>query len=253
MESRHSNSLRMEKLGNTTSTDIAIDHLNEASKSLLMNEKLKLVGTLAAEVAHEIRNPLTSIKGFIQLLNMGVSKPEYYSIINSEINEIEETINRLMGLAETQSVNFRSSDIGLILERTISSMDDLARFKGIEIISNFQVGFLFIYCNEVLLQQVFENSIGHAIETSAYNKKVYITCKTHDLHVHIKIKDQGVVRPNTRTVYLFNPFYCIEEDDTGLSPISINEIIKEHNGTIQVTSGVDIGTTVDIYLPLRNS
>jgi len=74
------------------------------------NDQL-MMEKLAAGVAREIRNPLTSIKGFVQLLNKDVSKPEYYSMIDSEINEIETLVNRFITLTETQSVNFYSNEI----------------------------------------------------------------------------------------------------------------------------------------------
>jgi len=103
----------MENGGNRYNLDSGNDLLQEVevSKSFLTNDKIKLVGKLGAGVAHEVRNPLTSIKGFVQLLNMGVSKPEYYSMIYSELNKIEEVVNRLLRIAETQSVNFRLNDI----------------------------------------------------------------------------------------------------------------------------------------------
>jgi len=245
----------MDSVENTYNLDGGNDLLQEVevSKSFLTNDKIKLVGKLGATVAHEIRNPLTSIKGFVQLLNMGVSKPEYYSMIYSELNKVEEVVNKLLRIAETQSVNFRLNDIGLILERTIMRMNDLALLKGIKIDSSLECDFLSIYCDEVQLQQVFENIIKNAIEASACNKKMYITCKINESHVHIMIKDQGVGIPEKRIVHLFEPFYCIKENGTGFGLMISYKIIKEHNGTIQVKSELGIGTTVDIYLPLLNS
>ena len=255
MVSKYIDQSRMENVGNTYNLDSGNDLLQEVevSKSFLTNDKIKLVGKLAAGLAHEIRNPLTSINGFVQLLNMGVSKPEYYSMIYSELNKVEEIVNRLTRLAETQSVNFRLNDIGLILERTIMRMNDSALLKGVKIISSLEGDFLSVYCDEVQLQQVFENIIKNAIEASSYNKKIYITCKTNESHVHIMIKDQGIGIPEKRIVHLFEPFYCIKENGTGFGLMISHKIIKEHNGTIQVKSELGIGTTVDIYLPLLNS
>ncbi|MBO0603592.1 GHKL domain-containing protein [Sporosarcina sp. E16_3] len=253
MGSRYNDQFRIGNVGNAYDHDIGNDPLQEASKSFLTNDKIKLVEKLAAGVAHEIRNPLTSIKGFVQLLNMGLSKPEYYSMIYSEINKVDEIVNKLIRLAETQSVNFRLNDIGLILERTIMRMNDLALLKGIKIILSLEGDLFSICCDEVQLQQVFENIIKNAIEASACNKKMYITCKTNESHVHIMIKDQGIGITDERIVHLFEPFYCTKESGTGFGLMISHKIIKEHNGTIQVKSELEIGTTVDIYLPLLNS
>src|SRR5690606_351674 len=99
-------------------------------------------------VAHEVRNPLTSINGFVQLLNVGISKPEYYSMIFSELNKIEEIVNRLMKLAEPKSVNYRINNIKLILERTIMKMNELANLKDIEIILSLEGDFVTLYSDE---------------------------------------------------------------------------------------------------------
>jgi len=243
----------MENIGIAYNHAIGINSLEEASKSYLMNEKIKLVGELAAGVAQEIRDPLTSINDLVQLLNSRVTKPEYLSMIYSELNKVEEIVNKLIKFAETQSVNFRLNDIGHILDRTIKSMNDLALVKGINIISNIEGECLSIYCDEVQLQHVFENIIKNAIEASACNKEIYFASKKNESHIHIMIKDKGIGISDERIVHLFEPFYCIKERGTGFGLMMSHKIIQEHFGTIQVKSELEIGTTVDIYLPLLNS
>jgi len=244
---------KMENMGDTYNRDIGNDQLEEASKLYQTNDNVKLVGQLAAVVAHEIRNPLTSIKGFVQLLDTGVSNPKYYSMIYSEINRIEEIVDRLVGFAETQSVNFHINDIGFILERTILRMTDLALLKDIKINLSLEEVLLSIYCDETELQQAFENIIENAIEASASNTEVDIICKKIKSHVHIMIKDEGVGIAEERMVHLFEPYYCIKESGTGFGLMISRKILQEHNGTIQVKSEVGIGTTVEVYLPLLNS
>ncbi|WP_210471508.1 HAMP domain-containing sensor histidine kinase [Sporosarcina sp. 6E9] len=230
------------------------DQLQEENISYLTNEKINVVGKFAAEAAHEIGNPLTSIKDVVQRLNnMGVSNPKYYSMIDSEINKVEEIVNRLIMLSETQSVNFRINDIEIILERAILGMKEFALLEGIKIHSNLEAQGLPIYCDQVRLQEVIENIIKHAIEASACNKNVYITCKSTESHVHIMIKGHGVGNSEERVVHLFEPNYAIKESSTGLDLMINHKIIKEHNGSMQVESKLDIGSTVDIYLPLVGS
>lgn len=229
--------------------EVDYSQLEKESISFSMNEKNKLVRSIAATVAHEIRNPVISIKDLVQLLTMGISNPEYYSKIYSEISKIEEVLKRLSRLGERHSVNFRINDMGIILERSIMGMKKLSLFKRIKINLSLKEG-LFVYCDEVQLQKAFENIIKNAMEASACNEEVYVTCKTNETHVHIRIKDQGVGIPNKKTEHLFEPCYCIKETGTGFGLMISNKIIKEHNGTIQLKSELEIGTTVDIYIPL---
>lgn len=253
MPSSYTDQSKERNIGTIYNHDRGNSQLKEANQSLPTNDKIRIIGRLAAGIAHEIKNPLTSIKGFVQLLNMEVSKPEYYSLIYSEINKVEEIVNRLIRLAETQSVNFRINDIGLILERTMMRMNDLALSKAIKINSSIEEGFLPIYCDDVQLQQAIENIIKNAIEASARNQQIYITCKRYESHVHIMIKDQGVGISKERISHLFEPFYCIKEKGTGFGLMISQKVISEHNGAIQVESDLGIGTTVDVLLPLLNS
>ncbi|PIC63325.1 hypothetical protein CSV79_12230 [Sporosarcina sp. P13] len=253
MERGFTTQFRKANVGSTSNYVIGNDQVSESSKSVLTNDKIMLVEKLAAGVAHEVRNPLTSIKGFVQLLNMGVHKPEYFSMIYSEINKVEEIINRLVGLADTQSMNFCINDIGLILERTLTRMNDLPLPNDLKIILSVEEHTFSIYCDEVRLQQAFENIIKNAIEASVCNKKIYITCKTNESHIHVRIKDQGVGIPDDKIEHLFEPFYCVKKNSTGFGLMISDKIIKEHNGTIEVKSELEIGTSVDIYLPLVKS
>lgn len=253
MLSSYNNQSSERNIVNIYNRDTVSCQLQEANNLLPTNDKIRIIGRLAAGVAHEIKNPLTSIKGFVQLLDQGANKSEYYSMIYSEITEVEEIVNRLIRLAETQSVNFRINDIGLILERTMMRMNDLALSKAIKINSSLAEDFLPIYCDDVQLQQAIENIIKNAIEASAWNEKIYISCKTYESHVHIVIKDQGVGISDERIMHLFEPFYCIKEKGTGFGLMISQKIIQEHNGTIHVESEVGTGTKVNIFLPLLNS
>lgn len=224
-----------------------------AREPFRMNDKIGLVGKLAAGVAHEIRNPLTSIKGFVQLLDTGGNQPEYYSLIYSELNRVEEIINRYMRLAEPHSVKFQFHDVKVILERCMMKLNELAQLKGIEIISCIDSELLPILCDDVQLQQVFENVVKNAIEATSGNQNVHVTCNRMDCHIQIKVYDQGVGIPQERLQRLFEPFYCIKENGTGLGLMESYKIVNEHNGTIQIESEIGTGTTVEINMPLLDS
>lgn len=221
----------------------------DSNELFTMNDKVNLVGKLAAGVAHEIRNPLTTIKGFVQLLNMGVSKPEYFSLITSELDRVEEIIDRLMGLAEPSSIKFHLNDVRLILEQTITQLKDLCLSKGIEITTSIEPVASTIYCDEKQLKLVFVNVIKNAIEATAPNKKLFISCTKIDTHILITFRDQGVGISQERLDHLFEPFYCIKENGTGLGLMVSYKIIKEHHGTIHIESKTGVGTTVAISLP----
>ena len=248
MRSRHSFQFKMHKTG--TPNEFEDIHKHESQESISINDKIELAGKLAAGVAHEIRNPLTSIKGFVQLLSKEESKPEYFSLIYSEIDRVEEIINKLMKLGEPHSMQFQLNDVGNILGESILSMKNFALLKNINIVTSIESDIMSILCDKEQLQLVFDKIIKNAIEATPSNKNLYITCKKRDTQVHIMVKDYGVGIPKARLARIFEPFYCIKENGTGFGLMFSHKIVKEHHGNILIESELGQGTTVDIYLPL---
>lgn len=226
------------------------DDDSKTNKVFPMNEKIELAGTLAAGLAHEIKNPLTSIKGFVQLMDIGKTKQEYFSLIYEEINRVEEIINKLWRFGEPYAGTFSDSDVSSILEHSIWKLSEQALMKNIAIYFQVESDYYNLICDSENLEQVFYNVIKNAIEASTDNKSIFINCRKHDSHIHVTIQDQGVGIPQKRLERIFEPFYCIKENGTGFGLMASYKIIKDHNGIIHIESEVELGTTVDIYLPV---
>jgi len=222
-----------------------------AEEYLLKSAKLDMAGQLAAGVAHEIRNPLTSIQGFIQLME-GSDKidPEYFSIIKLEFERIEGIIGDFLALAKPQAVNFLENDVGLILEQTIRLMTSQATMQGIEVVSMIDSSLPRIQCDKHQLKQVFINVIKNAIEATKAKGQLEITCKATASHLHITFLDQGAGIPKERIQHLFEPFYSTKEKGTGLGLMICYKIIEEHKGTMWIESEEGKGTAVQILIPL---
>ncbi|WP_169907762.1 PAS domain S-box protein [Priestia abyssalis] len=223
-----------------------------AEEYLVKSEKLEMAGQLAAGVAHEIRNPLTAIQGFIQLLEEGMSKPEYFSLIESEFERIEDIIGEFLALAKPQAVNFKKNDVRLLLEQTIQLMSTQAIMQGMEIVSFIDPDLPAIQCDKHQLKQVFINIIKNAMEATPSKGKLLITCEQTESHLHIMFKDQGVGIPKERLKRLFEPFYSTKEKGTGLGLMISYKIIEEHKGSIWFESEEGKGTTVHLLLPLSS-
>ncbi|WP_052728486.1 PAS domain S-box protein [Domibacillus tundrae] len=224
-----------------------------AEEYLLKSEKLEMAGQLAAGVAHEIRNPLTSIQGFIQLLEEEkLSEPEYFAIIRSEFERIEGIIGEFLTLAKPQAVNFQGNDVGHILKQTIHLMNAQATMHGIEVVSVIEPGLPLFQSDQHQLKQVFINVIKNAIEATASKGQLMITCKKTKSHLHIEFQDQGEGIPPERIKHLFEPFYSTKEKGTGLGLMVSYKIIEEHKGTMRIESEEGKGTTVHILLPISS-
>lgn len=251
--SKNYNRNQKENIGTSKSYWIYENQLQGANKSFLTDDNIHLVKRMADTVAHNIRNPLISIKDLVQLLSEGINNPKYYAMIYSEINKVESIINEFTQIESLKSVNFRMNDIKLLLEETVIKMKELALQKGVTIITCLENSHKSIFGDENQLKQVFENVIKNAIEASTYSKNIYITCHENESKVHIKIQDQGIGIPKEKMKHLFEPAYNAKGNSTGFGLMYSHKIVHEHNGTIQIKSELEVGTTVDIYFPVLNS
>lgn len=222
-----------------------------AEELLRKSDKLSIVGQLAAGVAHEIRNPLTAIRGFAQLLQLGMMKQEYISIMLSELDRIELIVNEFLLLAKPQAVNYKERDVRSLLYDIIALLETQAIMNNIQIETEFQADVPLIKCEENQLKQVFINVLKNAIEAMPSGGKIMIEVSTHaSKGVLIRFTDQGAGIPEERIPRLGEPFYTTKEKGTGLGLMVSSKIIQEHQGQIRFISKLNHGTVVEIWLPV---
>lgn len=222
------------------------------SEELYVNsQKLSIIGKLAASIAHEIRNPLTSIKGFIKLQQEGmISDLDIYSIIDSEINRIETIASELLILGKPVSQELIVCDVGKLLEDVYIIMQSQANIENVSINYESTKQALFCHCSEQQLKQVFMNIIKNAIESLDNQGSVTISTHYSEKNVYITITDNGAGIPDEIKERLGQPFYTTKEKGTGLGLTVCYKIIEQHKGKIDFTSEVGKGTVFSIRLPL---
>ncbi|TCP59115.1 two-component system sporulation sensor kinase A [Tumebacillus sp. BK434] len=224
----------------------------ERTEELLRkSDKLSVVGELAAGVAHEIRNPLTAIKGFIQLLQMGGdNKAHYYEIMMSELDRIEFIIHEFLVLAKPQAVRYQKKDMRALLHTIAALLDTQAILNNVVIRMDAEDDIPLIECEENRLKQVFINVMKNAIEAMPSGGELLIEVqKAPEGMVLLRFTDTGCGIPESRIPKLGEPFYTTKEKGTGLGLMVSYKIIEEHAGTIAVSSVIDEGTVVEILLP----
>ncbi|MBL0388601.1 PAS domain S-box protein [Tumebacillus sp. ITR2] len=221
------------------------------------SDKLSVVGQLAAGVAHEIRNPLTAIKGFVQLIrDTRGAKPEYFNIMLSELDRIELIINEFLVLAKPQAVNFQEKNLVTLLQSIIALVETQAILNNIQIVLLLSESDIpLIDCEENQLKQVFINILKNSIEAMPSGGVIHITVDhlAATGQVRVRVVDEGQGIPEERLSKLGEPFYTTKEKGTGLGLMISYKIISEHKGKMIVRSRVNEGTTVDVYLPTHTS
>ncbi|PAE43061.1 ATP-binding protein [Bacillus sp. 7884-1] len=215
----------------------------------LLSEKRAAAGQLAAGIAHEIRNPITAIKGFLQLI-MGEHKGEktYFRIVESEINRVEMILKELMVLARPTKIDYKKLDIRSLLDKVLTLMESQTLLKNIEVIKNFHALEVTIVGDENQMKQVFINYIKNAIEAMKDGGKLIVEGIHLNESVHIRIIDHGSGIPPEILKRINEPFFTTKEHGMGLGMQVSNEIIEEHRGKINVISNTE-GTCIEVILP----
>ncbi|PGY12948.1 ATP-binding protein [Bacillus sp. AFS031507] len=223
----------------------------KSEELLLQSEKLAIVGELAAGVAHEIRNPLTTIKGFVQLYKKEHNSEEYCDLLLSEMERIEMITSELLSLGKPQATHLNRMNIRELIENTLDLLSLQGIMNDIQFILSVEESPIFITCEKNQLKQVFLNVIKNAIEAMNNSGKIHINIrKSADGKCIISFQDQGCGIPEELLPRLGEPFYTLKEKGTGLGLMICHKIIKQHKGSITYQSIVNEGTLIEISIPL---
>ncbi|OLO35893.1 hypothetical protein BTR23_16235 [Alkalihalophilus pseudofirmus] len=227
---------------------VDITTLKEAEQQLIQSEKLSVIGELSAGIAHEIRNPLTAIKGFLQIMKMEQHN-KYIDIMESEVNRIELITSEFMVLSKPSVEKYKKLQIYSVIDDVLFLVEAEAFKKRITIERTITEE-LFIEGEEYQIKQVLLNMMKNAIESMSQAGVIHVTAFQENDKVCISITDQGCGIQEEKTVHLGKPFYTTKEKGNGLGLMICYKIIKEHGGTISVDSKLNEGTTFTIELPI---
>ena len=215
-------------------------------------EALKTLGIFTTGVAHEIRNPLTSIKGFTQILEKRLESNEeemkYISTILSEIKRLEDIVKDLLTYGRPSPPNKIQSNLSNVIKDSVSLLSDKLKEKNlkVEYDTSFDPKFNF---DPKQMEQVTLNLIMNAIDSSDYGSKIIVRMKKYEEGILLEIKDFGFGIKEEDKEKIFTPFFTTKERGTGLGLSISQKIVEMHNGRIWFTSNIE-GTSFFVYLPI---
>lgn len=225
-----------------------VTELKQARELIQRSEKLSVAGELAAGIAHEIRNPLTAIKGFIQLMKERMSR-DYYNVIQSEIGRIELITGELLMLSKPQSIDFQPKEMSVILDHVATLLETQAIMRDVQIVRKLGSSPMTVSCDENQIKQVFINILKNSIEAMPEGGTVTIEAEEEDGFVRVVVRDEGVGIPEDKIRMLGQPFFTTKEKGTGLGLMISYNIVENHGGRIEVFSRPGEGTEFHITLP----
>jgi signal transduction histidine kinase len=230
-----------------------INTIKSAQEHLIRTEKLYAVGEFSAGVAHEIKNPLTSIKMLMQTV-----RQKKQALTNKDIKVIEEEIDRMdhiiiefLALARPERAEKTEVNINNILEEVITITKPKIEQSAIYLEQNILSELPIINGNHDALKQVFLNIFLNSIQAmDSAGGTLSIETSTNDDNLSVIIKDTGVGIPEEDLKKIFDPFFTTKNEGTGMGLTLTHNIINDHSGKIYMDSTPGMGTTVKVELPL---
>jgi signal transduction histidine kinase len=235
-----------------------IERQRKLEHDLRQSERLSALGRLVAGVAHEVRNPLASMKLKIQMARRVRNAPEKlddtFRVVTEEIDRLDALVRRLLELGRKPVLDQKEFDLCELLRHRATILSPLAQRSGVEIVIDAPVEKIEIEGDHDRLAQVIDNVMQNALEAMPDGGKLTVTCQSSPDQnasslVRLVIEDTGRgIRPEDRD-HVFEPFYTGREEGTGLGLAIAREIIEAHGGRITFESRRKGGTRFLVELP----
>ncbi|MCP4113411.1 MAG: PAS domain S-box protein [Desulfobacteraceae bacterium] len=223
-------------------------------KQITRSQRLASIGSLAAGVAHEIRNPLSSIKGFATYFKQrykDVSEDQNIAdIMIQEVDRLNRVIGQLIEFSRPVSISGRSVQIGKLVEDSVKLIEMQAAEKKIDIQTYISPDVNKVFIDQDRINQVLLNLYLNALESMGHEGKLSIALsKDGEKGTEIRVSDTGAGIGKEDLIHIFDPYFTTKSSGTGLGLAIVHNIIEAHGGRIKVESVVGTGTDVIVFLP----
>lgn len=235
-----------------------ITEFKELERKYYETEKLAAIGQLSAGIAHEIRNPLSSIKMSLQILEKRL-KPEgndlkRFKIAQREVEHLEELVNDVLIFARPMEPKQRVAQVQRIIENALEMAEKIIKDKelSVETVVDDQVPQVFV--DPHMIEQALLNLIRNAVEAMEHGGKLVLRAEEipgDESTVAIEVIDNGCGMDEEEILHSFNPFFTLKKQGTGLGMSQVKKIMDLHQGTIEIKSKKGVGTKVTLFLPIH--
>jgi signal transduction histidine kinase len=230
------------------------------AENVIKNEKLELIRQMAVGIAHHVRNPLTAVRGFIQIMQEktgGESFPgffEFSSIALKELDRVNEVIGKLLHLSGSSDTRRETVNIAVLLDNVHAFIRGRAALSGILVEKDIPPELASPCLDVVQIIHALFKLLDNAIESMPDGGRLLL--RAYDLpeesKVCIEISDTGTGIPPENLVNIFNPFFSSREDGMGFGLALANRVVYDHGGEIKVVSEEGKGSTFSVYLPVKS-
>jgi len=235
---------------------VANRHLREAEATVRRSERLAALGQLSAGLAHEIRNPLSTIKTSAEMLAQNVPSDnalahEMAGFISSEVDRTNSLVTRFLDFARPLSVRLEKTDLTQLIDRAVSDIEKHSPPLDVTIYKNYAPDIPPFRLDGQLMERVVYNLLLNAAQASPAQGTVTVKTRQFNSTVEIAVIDRGPGIEPKHLENIFNPFFTTKPTGVGLGLAIVSKIVDEHSGKITVESEPGEGSVFRVYLPFR--
>ncbi len=223
----------------------------QLQEQVIQSEKLSAIGKLGAGLAHEIRNPLTSIIGFTQLLDVDKKQSHYIDIIRTELERMKNLVNQFVMMGKQTNSERKSGQLYPLIFETVELMKSNAHLHNVEINFHAEEEQITVWMDASQIKQVLINFIKNAIEAMPQGGEITVSLSKKDQHAIIAVKDNGKGMSEKEVKQLGTPFFSTKSSGLGIGLSICFDIMKAHHGKIVIDSDKGAGTMANLFLPLH--
>ena len=239
----------------------ALRELGDAQRRLIEHEKLRSLGEMTANIAHEIKNPLVVIGGFTKRLakksHLDNSEAKYLDIITKEVARLESILNEVLNYVKDTSLLFEFCDINNLLDEILYLLSSDKGWENILVSKAYDKRLPPLMCDVQQIKQVFLNILMNSFEAMHGNGTIAIGTEAATLDdkpfVAVSLKDTGGGVQSSFLDNIFNPFFTTKERGSGLGLAISKKIVTHHGGDIEVQNAPGEGVTFIVYLPSKKT
>jgi signal transduction histidine kinase len=231
-------------------------HLREAEATVRRSERLAALGQLSAGLAHEIRNPLSTIKTSAEMLAQNLPSDnalahEMAGFISSEVDRTNSLVTRFLDFARPLAVRLETTDLAQVIDRAVSDIEKHSPALDVTIYKNYAPDIPPFLLDGELMERVIYNLVLNAAQASLHQGTVTVKTRQFDGTVEIDVIDRGPGIEPKHLENIFNPFFTTKTSGVGLGLAIVSKIIDEHGGRIKVESQPGEGSVFRVYLPFQ--
>ena len=233
-----------------------ITQIKTLEEKLRQADRLAALGTLSAGLAHEIKNPLSAIKTFVQLLPQKIGNPSFMEKFNitvpREVDRINHLVEDLLELTRKRVRSLVDLKVDSLIHQVIDLHGEELKRRQIAFQDHLNKTILPVHGDAETLYRAFSNLIINAIQAMPNGGTLSISSKldSSSSSLEITFRDTGIGMDETTAKNIFNPFFTTKDKGVGLGLALTRKIIEDHRGTIEVVSEKGIGTTFTVLLPV---